>query len=561
VIAMVYGWRRRQQSSGPNLQNMTIRRLTENGDVSHAAISPDGRYVAYVLQGAKQSIWVRQVAAESAIQVLPPGEEGYAGITFSPDGNYIYVTRERRGGGNNDLYQFPVLGGSPKLIHQDLQGAVALSADGKRIAFLSLPNGGSTLNTANSDGTVERVIAKSTGPVDYFGMLTRPSWSPDGQLVAATSWWRKDGYATAVRCYPVNGGKPIVLPSRKFLHQAVWMHDQSGLLLAVAPAFTKNFLRQIWRQPYPQGEPERITNDLGDYSDLSLTVDDQLLASVEKDVASAVYVGPSLEPDHGVPITTAKSDGFAVAWMPNGRLLLQDGRLQFSLAQADGKNRVSLFEDELGRGGVSVCGDGRFIVFSSKRGGNQASIWRVDSSGRNLKQLTKRNDDAANPHCSADGAWVVYNSMIGDDVHLMKVSIEGGPGVSLTKSSAALGARYSPDAKQVAFYDFENRSRITIISSSGGTPFKTFDLAPGGSLNYWDYSLLHWTPDGQALTYPLLVGDDTNLWSQPIAGGPPRQITHFHDRILAYDWSPDGKRLAITRAKSSSDVVLISDFR
>jgi Tol biopolymer transport system component len=51
-----------------------------------------------------------------------------------------------------------------------------------------------------------------------------------------------------------------------------------------------------------------------------------------------------------------------------------------------------------------------------------------------------------------------------------------------------------------------------------------------------------------------------NLWSQPVSGGTPRQLTHFHDRILAYDWSPDGKRLAITRAKFSSDVVLISNF-
>jgi Tol biopolymer transport system component len=90
---------------------------------------------------------------------------------------------------------------------------------------------------------------------------------------------------------------------------------------------------------------------------------------------------------------------------------------------------------------------------------------------------------------------------------------------------------------------------------------KTFDLAPGANLNYWDYSLLHWTPDGQALRYPLLVGDEMNLWSQPISGGPPRQITHFHEYILAYDWSPDGKRLAVTRAKYSSDVVLISNFR
>jgi Tol biopolymer transport system component len=145
---------------------------------------------------------------------------------------------------------------------------------------------------------------------------------------------------------------------------------------------------------------------------------------------------------------------------------------------------------------------------------------------------------------------------------MSKVSIEGGSEVSLTNGGDIVGARYSPDGKQIAFYNAQDAiNRVAIMSSAGGPTLKSFDLAPGGSLNYWDYSLLHWTLDGQSLTYPLLVGDEMNLWSQPISGGPPRQLTHFHDRILAYDWSPDGKQLAITRAKSSSDVVLISVFR
>jgi hypothetical protein len=79
--------------------------------------------------------------------------------------------------------------------------------------------------------------------------------------------------------------------------------------------------------------------------------------------------------------------------------------------------------------------------------------------------------------------------------------------------------------------------------------------------DYYDYSLLHWTSDGRALTYPLLDGDSMNLWRQPLTGGPPQQITHFNELIYAYDWSPDGKRLAISRGRTPSDVVLISNFR
>jgi Tol biopolymer transport system component len=389
------------------------------------------------------------------------------------------------------------------------------------------------------------------GVKDYFGMLVRPSWSSDGKMVAAASGWRKDKYTTAIRCYPVDGGEPVILPSRKWVFQVIWLRNQTGLLLDAAPAPVKAARNQIWLQPFPQGEPQRIINDLTSYWDLSLTADEKLLAGIQSDSTSAVFVGRSSDPDHGVPITTAKLDGLDVEWTRNGDLLMQDARGQYSLAQADGKRRVSFFQDELAEGHAAVCGDGRFIVFSSPREGSQVSIWRVGTEGHNLKRLTNAQN-AFDPHCSSKGDWVAYETGRGP----AKVAIEGGPEVSFERGDKYGPARYSPDGKLIAFYDTADPTKIIVISSAGGPPVKTFDLAPAGSLNYFDYSLLHWTPDGRALTYPLLAGNEMNLWYQPISGGSPRQITHFHESILAYDWSPDGKRLAITRAKSSADVVL-----
>ena len=53
-----------------------------------------------------------------------------------------------------------------------------------------------------------------------------------------------------------------------------------------------------------------------------------------------------------------------------------------------------------------------------------------------------------------------------------------------------------------------------------------------------------WTPDGQAIAYVDTSG--LNIWSVPLGGGPPRQITHFTDRTIAgFAWSHDGKRLAM----------------
>jgi hypothetical protein len=50
----------------------------------------------------------------------------------------------------------------------------------------------------------------------------------------------------------------------------------------------------------------------------------------------------------------------------------------------------------------------------------------------------------------------------------------------------------------------------------------------------------------------------SNLWSQPAVGGTPTQITHFNsEMIFDFSLSSDGKRLLMSRGKSSSDVVLI----
>lgn len=51
-----------------------------------------------------------------------------------------------------------------------------------------------------------------------------------------------------------------------------------------------------------------------------------------------------------------------------------------------------------------------------------------------------------------------------------------------------------------------------------------------------------------------------NVWGQPLAGGPLRQITDFKsDKIFDYAWSRDGKKLAISRGRTSRDVVLLTD--
>jgi eukaryotic-like serine/threonine-protein kinase len=131
------GYKLMTHPRGFNLQNMQITKLTENGKANQVAISPDGRYIVYAMRDAeKQSLWVRNVATKSDVQVLAPDVVDIAGLSFSPDGNYVYFVRSDKNTENyRYLYEMPVLGGSPRQLIRDIDSPIDFSPDGKQFVF------------------------------------------------------------------------------------------------------------------------------------------------------------------------------------------------------------------------------------------------------------------------------------------------------------------------------------------------------------------------------------------------------------------------------------------
>lgn len=550
-----------------SLQSAKFARLTNTGKVLGVAISPDGKYIAHVMDDAgQQSLWIRQTATTSNVQIVPPDEIRYRGLTFSPDGNYLYYSvggSYSFGGEFRTLYQVPTLGGTPRELLTNIENSVTFSPDGKQIAFFrrSIIEGDreDALMIANADGTNERKLTR-VGSSERFHRgeaFSSPSWSPDGKWIAIPYGSIAENTMT-VGAVSVETGKMKLLTAQRWyaIRQIAWLADGSGILLN-AMEHSSGAPYQIWQVSPATGEARRVTNDLISYRSFSLPGNSNALAAVQDEQEAHIWVMPAGDSTRATQITSGKNSNTDLAWTPDGRIIYLsnvNGSVDLFLTDSRGSNPKQLTVNSGTNRYPSVTPDGRFVVFSSDRAG-PPNIWRMDFDGRNQKQLTDGFSDNF-PYVSPDGGWIVYSSHSGQPI-LRKIGIDGGQPVQLTDYISSRPV-ISPDGKQIACIYQEkvgSPSKIAILSSEGGPPLKIFPVVPQGPN-------IRWSEDGREIVFVNMDKGVSNLWAQPVDGKAPRQITNFtSDRIFWFDFSPDGKQIAVSRGAITGDVVLIKEFR
>jgi Tol biopolymer transport system component len=491
---------------------------------------------------------------------------GYGGLIFSRDGDFLYVTQsESKDSLLGVLYKIPVLGGTKKRLIVDvamffpLANPVTLSPDGKRVAFLraSKARNETALMVANEDGSGEKQLAVRKWPPNGFGGPV--AWSPNGKTIAVVALNSQAGVENASLAeVPVQGGaeRPLTPKRWTWVADLAWVPDGRGLV-AVTQARSGG-PTQIAYVSYANGDVRRITSDLNYYYSVSVTADSRVVATVQwEGLANDAWVAPMAALDSAKPITSHGSLSYAT-WSPDGRIVYSsdaDGNIW--LMGSDGSNPKQLTSNAGGNFLPRVSPDGHYIVFLSLRAGS-FQIWRMDSDGNNPKQLTDSPLEGFGSDCSPDGKWVVY-SKFGTEKGVWKVPMEGGNPVRLSEAEAQY-LTISPDGKMIA-YSYEDPSAnppqgVAIMAFEGGPPTKHFDIL--SSIVTW----FRWGTDSRSLLYAKNEGGGDNIWSQPIAGGTPKQITHFNSEVISsFDLSRDGKRLVMSRGTQKQDVVLIRDLR
>ncbi|MGH9822982.1 MAG: protein kinase domain-containing protein [Blastocatellia bacterium] len=568
IIGLVYveTTQKRHRSSSKNpFQNRSVAKLTGSGKSIIAAISPDGKYMAHVVaDGGQQGLWLRQVATSTNIQLVPAADVSYTGVAFSKDGNYICYVTLQKGKTKANLFQIPVLGGDARRILEDIDSGVSFSPDSKRIAFIrNVPDANdSILFTARTDGNDEQKVATRKLP----GGFVLAAWSPDGNTIACFVLSLVGGYHAELVTVPAGGGAEKPLGSSRWatVGSLDWLSDGSGLVIAALSRRGAQAPQQLWRVSYPDGGLHQITSDLNNYSGVSLTADSSALATVQAEVTSNLWIAPGGDMSRATQLTSGSGQNVGPAFTPDGKIVYEStaSGVDLWIMDSDGKNKKQLTSGAGLNVFPTVSPDGRYIAFCSNRAGSNDAfnIYRIDIDGGGVKQLTSGEGEYL-PVFSADGKWLYYTPLHSSNrPSIWKVSIDGGEPVQVI-NSLTMFAALSPDGKSLLcrYSDGKPNSglKVAAFPVDGGAPTKVFDIdligIQGGRYG--------WSPDGKSITYIDTKNGSSNIWRQPLSGGPPQQVTNIKsEQLFDFAWSKKGD-LALSRGNTTTDVVLIKESK
>jgi Tol biopolymer transport system component len=526
-------------------------------------MSPDGKYVAYVLNSeGNESLWLRHLASDSNVQIVNPERVQYNALRFSPEGSYIYYSHTLLASGTAsqeyDLYRTPVLGGTPQLLVKDIDSAPSFSPDGRHFVFLRANDpdpGRYHVLIANAEGGDENSIV--SGPTSAG--MENAVWSPDGKTIAAIEILPASNSLSALVLVDPDSGrqKAIYQLNDIFPSAGAWLPNGRDLAVIFSSAESNFNRQQVGLVNSRDGNFRPITADTNNYATLSVSSDGATIATVMLQPQRDVYVSSGLKPDYSDAKQITSGDLVEnVSWMPSGKLLMeQDAAVRLLTLDSGAKIGMAA---EKGSGSLQPygCSDGHVVFTRGLLKTHSLNIWRTDADGTGLRQLTQGKSDQF-PACSPDAKTVFYVDVT--IRHYMKVPIDGGqpePVAGLDAETQA-GFDIAGDGRTMLLgtYDFKlQRPNISLVSTDSGQIVRTleYDSRHTGHLRF--------SPDGKGIVYPIREKGVDNLWLQPLDGGSGHQITNFSSlKIYSYQWAADGKSLALVRGDSPTDLVLIQD--
>lgn len=566
--------------SSSKFNNINITKLTSEGNISRAAISPDGKYLVFsaIHPNGERSISVKQIDNSATVQILPPQKDSIIGLTFSPDGNQIYFIKYTKAESGvqlmGHLYQIPMLGGTPREILSDLDSSVAISPDGRQITFVrySATEKIALLMVSGIDGKVERVVA-SRKLVESFSS-NGLSWSPDGKTIVCSAFVSGAiGKQMELLLVDVTTGEQKTLSKENWLWvgQPDWLKDGSGIIVPAWNSHSGNNTDEIWLVTI-EGVTRQISSGVNGVYSLNLTNDSNSLMAIKSERITDFWTAsaPNFQQTNAKVLQnrTEFNRSFpGISWLSDSQVVFGstfNGNLDIWTMKADGSERKPVTNDKAADFSPIASNDGQAIIFISNRLGRE-NLWKMKADGNKQEQLTDEIN-VAFPNISPDNQTVYYLSL--DEKQgkyfLRKINLETRESIQITNYPTTY-PQLSPDGKFVACYypDLsahpinESNLKLTIFSTETNEIIKQFD-AP---YNQSRLSLIEWK-GSQSVSYLTNIDGNTKIWEQPVDGKQPQLLLELpKTSVFRFAWSKDGKNLIYEKGETLNDAILISSSK
>jgi Tol biopolymer transport system component/DNA-binding winged helix-turn-helix (wHTH) protein len=549
-------------------QKFKASNLFSDADIKYAVISPNGKYLALVKKsGDAESLIIRQIEEANNLEIVPKFDGRFIGATFAPESDHVFYTVYPKSGRQGELYKIPILGGAPQQITKDIDSAVSVSADKKKIAFVRrYPDEKQVgLIIADADGKNERKLA-----VRLFGEgFQTVSFAPDGKFIS-TAVFSKGNAERPMEILLVNteNGEQKSLTPRgwTWIGQTVWLKDGSGIALIAFSKETPNLTDEIWFVSLADGTARLLENGVNGAFGISLTDDGNSLVTVQSNKITSFAISPLDDLTKTTTLLTKNGDEsllpLGADWTAdNSKIIfsmINNGNADIWTINSGGGGQKQLTSDTNADTLPKISADGKFIYFLSNRSGVM-SVWRMNTDGSNPQKITE-NQDVFSLELAPDGKEIFYTAR-GENIYvqkLWKILPDGTGAKQLTDKSTFL-PKISPDGKTIACYfpDAQTGSlRLTFLSAETGEILRQIETPANEGAPLFD-----WNRDGQNLYLTTKQNGTTTLWLEPINGTLPTKLKDWqNESFFRLDVSGDGKSVFYEKGVATNSVLLLRDI-
>ena len=500
IIAMIALRHRKAESAAASSPLRAVHsQVTFRGNDSGAALSPDGRRIAYVsADSVEKHVMVRDLADGSPLAILAAPEIGY--LQWSPDGTELLAWA--RGAGYNGVYRMAQLGGTPHLVAPGMYVACWMN-DGATVAVPSYIGG--TISFYNRSGGRQGSISLR----DVSWSIWSIDWSPTAGRLALTSS-DEQGRFTLWTVRPDGSEQTRVLTASTPISSARWS-PQGDAIYYLRQVNQTDSLYRI------QLDPTRST------------------ASGE-----SISLLTGLETDHSFALSADASR------LVYSRAPFHSNFWAIDLDIADGAPRelthgTSLLERP------HISPDGQSIAFSMGRD-PMVNVYTMPIAGGPSKQLTSFDGLNLTGGWSTDGRSIAFASNHQGMPRVWTVSVEGGAPRALSSGdmSESFEVAWSPGSA-ILYQQVGNRNYYELDPSTGVEKPFVSNATVG-----WMFSPAS-SPDGHKIAVTWNRPPARGIWIVDVLNHQQRLVYAAADStVLPIGWSEDGRAIYAVEGKTSA---------